>query len=596
MSEALSVRSLDYPFDSTFVIRKKRQLRKLLSAREGLIGKRIAILGGSTTQQVADFLELFLLAEGIRPEFYQSGYNRYWEDALFGSPELDVFCPDVIVVHTTVRNLRSLGLRSGDPHETESWLEADKERFAQMWDALREKFACPIIQNNFERPPYRLLGNQDICDSRGVANYSFEMNRFLYEYARGKSTFLVHDIDGLSAQLGLGRWHDSSSWCAYKNAFSLSLLPDYSYSLSRVLKALFGANKKVIALDLDNTLWSGIVGDDGVDGIEMGPDTPMGEKHRELQAYLRNLRTTGVVLAVDSKNEESVALDGLSHADCLLPPEMFAGIKANWMPKSANLEELALDLNVGTDSFVFVDDNPAEREIVRQQLDAVTCVPFDDIGQVPALLDFGGYFESVAYTDDDAKRADMYRQNAQRKSLERAAGGYGEYLESLQMKCRNVGFDERYIARIAQLTNKTNQFNLTTERMTEDDIRALAADGEHVCIALTLSDRFGDNGLVSVLIGSVDGSTLVIDLWLMSCRVFKRELEHVAYNCLIEEAASRGVTRIVGHYYPTKRNVIVRDFYKSIGFTLVDEDGAGNSEWIQDASAFKVLPSHIERI
>ncbi len=578
---------LSYPFDSALLVRKRGPIQKALEAQDKeFLEKRIAILGGSTTQQVASFLELFLLSEGIRPVFYQSSYARFWEDAVFGNPELDEFNPDLVFVHTTIRNAKIFELRDVEGFDQGKLIEEDIARFNQFWEALTTKFSCPIIQNNFERPPYRLLGNQDICDARGLGYYARALNSALYDFVSGHDTFFIHDIEGLAADLGMLNWHDSEDWCMYKNAFAAAFLPDYAYSVSRIIKALYGKNKKAVILDLDNTLWHGVVGDDGVDGILMGTENATGEQHRELQIYLRNLTTLGTILAVNSKNEMENAVAGLEHPDSVLPPEKFASIKANWNPKSVNMEELADDLNLGIDSFLFVDDNPAEREIISQQIPEVECVPFDNVGQVAARIDRGGYFEVTSYTEDDAKRAEMYRQNAQRKSAERSFADYDSYLASLEMVADDVDFADEYMARIAQLTNKTNQFNLTTRRFTEDDMKGFREDGSHVCLATKLADKFGDNGLVSIVVGEEQGNTLEVILWLMSCRVMKRGLEDHMLNRLVAAAADRGLEKVVGRYLPTAKNKMVKDLYKDYGFTLVEEDAEGNAIWELKVSDF----------
>ena len=588
-------RMLAYPFDSAAVVRKRGPIQKALAAQDvEFLDKRIAILGGSTTQQVASFLELFLLAEGIRPTFYQSSYARFWEDGVFGNPELDEFEPDVVIVHTTVRNAKIFEMRDTEGFDPAALIDDDLARFTQFWEAVTAKFNCPIIQNNFERPPYRLLGSQDVCDPRGLAYHARRLNEALYAFAADHDTFFVHDIEGLAADLGMLNWHDSEDWCMYKNAFAAALLPDYAYSLSRIVKALYGKNKKAVILDLDNTLWHGVVGDDGVDGILMGTENATGEQHRELQTYLRNLTTLGAILAVNSKNEMENAVAGLEHPDSILPPDKFASIKANWNPKSANMEELADDLNLGIDSFVFVDDNPAEREIINQQIPSVECVPFDNVGQVPARMDRGGYFEVTSYTEDDAKRAEMYRQNAQRKSAERNFVDYDAYLASLDMVADDVDFADEYMARIAQLTNKTNQFNLTTRRFTEDDMRGFRDDGAHVCLATKLADKFGDNGLVSIVVGEEQGNALDVTLWLMSCRVMKRGLEDHMLNRLFAAAEQRGLEKVVGHYLPTAKNKMVKDLYRDYGFALVDEDADGNTSWELSVADFVKRPTQIK--
>lgn len=589
------VKALSFPFDSAYILRKQNRMKKtLLDSGQSFLEKRIAVLGGSTTEEAVKTIELFLLAEGIKPTFYQSEYNHFWEDAVFGNEDLDSFSPDLVIVHTSVRNLRISDLESVNENIQKDMLEEDIRKFRNAWESLANRFECPIILNNFERPVCRIFGNQDVCDPRGASYYAQRMNQELYEFCRSHESFYVHDIEGLSSRLGLWNWHDEDSWALYKNAFAISLIPDYSYSITRVVKSIFGKNKKALALDLDNTLWGGVIGDDGVEGVSMGPETAVGEKHRALQRYLLLLNSMGIILTVNSKNEYENALEGLRHDDCLLREDKFASIKANWLPKGVNMKELAADLNLGIDSFVFVDDNKAERENVSQYVPEVTCLQFEDVGSVSRLIDAAGYFEPISLTEDDKNRSEMYRQNAQRKSFERSFGSYDEYLSSLLMVSEQVGFDARYIPRIAQLTNKTNQFNLTTRRYTEDDISSFAQDPDRICLAFKLSDKFGDNGLVSVVMGVEQNDEIIVDLWLMSCRVLGRGLERFALNALADAAAERGMRGIRGFYFPTKKNKLVQNMYGDLGFSLVSEED-GSSEWFLDLNGFRPLDTKIEK-
>ena len=367
-----------YPLDTAQLLRKKRRIRReLLAQLPNPLHKNIAILGGSTTNEVADQLGLFLLRYGIEAAFYQSEYGRYWQDAMFGTPELDAFAPDVIYIHTNWRNIETFPTTASTPAEIEEMLEAEYNRFAAMWQALADKFHCPIIQNNFDRPNYRLLGNRDVWDPHGRTNFLARLNQKFYAYAASHENFFINDIDYLSADYGLTAWGDAFYWHMYKYAMCLDAIPSLANSLANIIKSIYGRNKKVLALDLDNTLWGGVVGDDGVDGIAVGPEVPEGQVYAEFQSYCKALKSIGVVLAVDSKNDEENALAGLNHPDGVLRPDDFVAIKANWDPKDRNLQAIAEELNLGVDSFVFADDNPAERAIVAAQLPGVETPALD---------------------------------------------------------------------------------------------------------------------------------------------------------------------------------------------------------------------------
>lgn len=568
---------LSWPFDPAVINRKRKKLRReLLEEERTWTDVRIAILGGSTTNDIEDFAELFLLAEGIRPTFYSSEYGKYWEDGMFGTPELDEFGPQIVYIHTSSRNISCWpdGIVTADA--AKEMLEQQYAHFESLWDKLADKFGCPIIQNNFERPLYRLLGNQDVSTESGNTNFVHELNGRLYRYAQSHKDFFVHDIDFLAADYGLSKWHDGQSWNLYKTAMALAAEPAFAYNLTRIIKSIYGKNKKALALDLDNTMWGGVVGDDGVENLEIGSETAEGMGYQNFQTYLSKLKKFGTLLTVDSKNEEENALAGLNHQDGVLRPDDFIVIKANWMPKDVNLSETADEIGIGIDSFVFVDDNPAEREIVRGQHPSVCTPPFNSPDECLEVLDHAAFFEITSMTDDDKKRNEMYQANVSRKKQEQKFENYEDYLLSLDMEATITDFEPVHIARIAQLTNKTNQFNLTTKRISEADMMHIAEDNGYIRLSGRLKDKFGDNGLVSVVLGRINGSSLDLELWLMSCRVLKRDMEFAMFDALIDECEKRGIEKIHGYYYPTAKNGMVRDFYGSLGFTKTEENEKGS--------------------
>ena len=408
---------------------------------------------------------------------------------------------------------------------------------------------------------------------------------------------LIHfynDIDYLSADYGLTAWGDAFFWHMYKYAICLDAIPSLANSVANIIKSLYGRNKKALVLDLDNTLWGGIVGDDGVDGLAIGPEVPEGQVYAEFQSYCKALKSIGVILAVDSKNDEANALAGLNHPDGVLRPDDFVAIKANWDPKDLNLKAIASELNLGADSFVFADDNPAERAIVAAQVPGVAVPALDGAENYIKTLDHGGYFEVTALSKEDLKKTELYHQNAERAKAQAAFADYGQYLDSLEMTATIKGFEPLYIQRIAQLTNKSNQFNLTTLRCSEDDIRAMAGDKNDLCLCGKLVDKFGDNGIVTVVAGRQQGDVLDLTLWLMSCRVLKRGMEDAMMDTVVAEAAARGVKTIVGHYYPTAKNAMVREFYAQYDFAKTAEDADGNTEWTLDIAAYTPKHPHMK--
>lgn len=572
--------SISYPLDSGFLIKNKRKLKKQYLA-DGVkrIKKKAAFLCGSTANDIADMCELFLLDNGIEPEFYCSEYNQYWQDAVFGNPELDAFNPDIIYIYTTTRNIEKYFPAPADTKEKcESLLEEAKEHYRVMWEKLDEKFRCPIIQNNFEYPRYRLMGNRDAFDYRGGVNLVNRMNAYIASYAAGRESFYINDASYISACFGLDRWSDQSAWYMYKYAMAIDAIPEFAFNLANIIKSVFGKNKKALALDLDNTLWGGVVGDDGVENLQLGEETAEAQAYLDFQKYLKKVKDTGIMLTVDSKNDYENAITGLNHKDSVLKPEDFIVIKANWEPKNINLTNIAAELNIGVDSMVFVDDNPAERHIVTSTL-PVSAPEMESAENYIRLLDRNGFFESTSFSDEDLKRNEMYKANIQREREIQSFGSYEDYLYSLEMKAEIQGFIPVYIQRIAQLTNKSNQFNVTTRRYTASEIEEIASDGNYITLYGKLTDRFGDNGVVSVVIGHKNERILCIDLWIMSCRVLKRDMEFAMLDALAKAAKEQGIEEIRGYYYPTAKNSMVRELFGTLGFERISLDAEGNSEW-----------------
>ena len=583
------MKELNYPFDSGYIIKKKKSLkRQLLEAAQTsgqkFVEKKIAVLGGSTTHDIMAVLELFLLNIGIRPSFYECEYAQYWEDVMFDNPELVEFAPDIIYIHTSNRNIRNYPAIGMSKEDSDSLLNAEFAHFTQLWEKIESKYHCPIIQNNFEFPFYRLMGNYEATHFGGRVLFINMLNDKFAEYARSHKDFYIQDIQYLSACFGLDRWSDPHYWHMYKYALSMEAIPTLAYNLSNIIKSLLGKNKKVLTLDLDNTLWGGIVGDDGVENLEIGPETSMGQVYAEFQDYVKRHKDIGVILTVDSKNDHENAIAGLEHPDGVLRPDDFVMIKANWDPKSKNLVDTASALNLLPESFVFVDDNPAEREIISAQVPGAATPDIGTVEEYIRVIDHAGYFEVTNLSADDAKRNEMYKANAARAEAEASFADYGEYLDSLEMTAVIAPFEPIYMDRITQLTNKSNQFNLTTRRYTRPEIEEVAAGEDYIELYGKLVDKFGDNGVVSVVIGHKDSEALDIDLWIMSCRVLKRDMEFAMMDELVAKAQAAGLKKLRGHYYPTAKNNMVREFYGLMGFDKLSEDAEGNSEWEFDIS------------
>ena len=545
-----------------------RELRQAGGSRE----LRIAVLGGNTTVEVVQLLELLLLANGFNPIFYESGYGRFYEEAVQDPAALVEFRPQLVYIQTSYRDVLTFPPVAATEQQHQEQVQREFGRFKEIWTSLGTQLGCQVIQNNFELPPYTLLGNLDAVASGGRSRFLLDLNTAFAAEARTNSRLLIQDLHGISSRLGLNNWFDWNRWFSYKILYTPEGNLAVARSLNAIIKAIYGKSRKVLALDLDNTLWGGVIGDDGLEKIQIGRETPVAEAFTAFQEYCLLQRDRGILLAVCSKNDEGVARSGFTHPDSVLKPEHFAAFKANWEPKHESLIQIAKELDLGVDSFVFVDDNPAERAIVEAQAPGVA-VP--DVGAEVAafisVLDAGRYFEPAALSQEDVARAAMYASRKEQAALQSKYANYGEYLNSLEMIAEIDAFRPVYLDRIAQLTNKTNQFNLTTRRYNAADLEAFAVSSEYITLYGRLRDRFGDNGLVTLIVGRKQDDALHLDLWLMSCRVLKRDMEVAMLDSLVERARLANMSALVGYYIPTSKNGMVADHYKKLGFNLIGE-------------------------
>jgi FkbH-like protein len=577
------------PLDADYLLRKKRALRReMLAGKTGYEEKRIAILGGSTTAELRDMLELFLLNSGIRPVFYESDYNRYFEDLAFEDSPLKNFQPDFIYLHTSNLNITQYPSMKEDADAIQQRIDKELEKFQILWDNAERYYNCPVIQNNFDLPHSRALGNLDCYAIQGRGSFVAELNRRFAEQARLRKNLYLNDIHYLSAWVGLERWHDLSARYAYKYAMSLRAIPHVAHSAFAIINAILGKSKKCLVLDLDNTLWGGVIGDDGVGGIELGAETATAEGYSEFQRYVRDLNGRGIVLAVCSKNDEANAKEGFTHPDSILTVDDFSIFQANWNEKHVNLRRIAETLNVGIDSLVFVDDNPVERALIRAQEPLVTVPEVSgDVTRFIAVLDKSGLFEPVSLSDEDLRRGSLYADNAKRSGSEARFEDYNAFLKSLDMVAEIEPLNELVIERAVQLCNKTNQFNVTTKRVTTAQMNLMITSPDVISIYGRLKDKFGDNGLISVMSGTIRDKALHIDIWLMSCRVLKRGMEGAMLDRMAGLAKARGIACLVGYYRPTAKNKMVSGLFSDMGFKSWSGAPLDGGRWILDLGPYE---------
>jgi FkbH-like protein len=562
------------------ILRKRKALARELGARSGLLEVRIAILGGSTTSEIVEFLELLLLDQDIRPIFYQSEYNRYFEEAVIDPARLIEFKPQIVYLHTSSVNIQEFPPLSASEADHNAHVSTEAGRYVAIWNALEKAIGCVVVQNNFELPSSRILGNLDSVNPAGHTRFVHSLNAEFARYAATRPKLLINDLDSIAATLGLDHFHDPKRWFSYKLISTPAASLEVARSVAAIVTSIYGRARKCLVLDLDNTLWGGVIGDDGVDNIKIGRETAEGEAYTAFQQYCLQLRERGVLLAVCSKNSPEIARQGFEHPESVLKPEHFAAFRVNWEPKHENIKAVASDLNIGLDSLVFLDDNPAEREIVSAQLPMVAVPNLgDDVSNFIRVLQRERYFEPVTLSAEDLGRASQYQSNRSRSEAQSQFASYGEYLDSLEMSAEIAPFRSVYLDRITQLINKTNQFNLTTRRYTLSEVERLSSDPGHITVYGKLKDKFGDNGLVSVIIGRRERDALHIDVWLMSCRVIKRDMELAMFDALVAACREQGIKEIVGSYSPSPKNAMVKDHYQQLGFHRVRESQGGESVW-----------------
>ena len=561
-------------FEELFLLsslRKKAHARKLLPPKLAKEKLRLAVLGGYSLYPLHELIEHLCEVENFPVELWQGDYDNYISEIMDDGSELYSFAPQVIFMLPAERRCTYTGKLTALRELQQAEAQRVVDSVLELARKLNEKTGAEVITTNFRLPALHDLG---AFRARTLgSDWSFRKWANLELGLTAPAYLHVCDWEFLANRLGGVVAHDERSWFESKQPCSPALMVELAREAAHLILSFKRAPKKVLVLDLDNTLWGGVVADDGLEGIELGDTSPRGEAFKAFQKYIATLKQRGVLLAVCSKNDYAKASEPFEkHPDMILKMEDIVCFKANWEPKSENIRAMAPELNLGLDSFVFVDDNPAEIDIVRQFAPEVTTILLgpDPSGYVAQLADCR-LFEPRSITSEDAERTNQYRSDAQRKALEASVTDMASYLESLQMEAVISEFTPVDVPRLSQLINKSNQFNLTTHRRSEAEVVAVMNDPEYVDYSMRLKDRFGDHGLISVVIGKKSGDAMQIDTWLMSCRVLKRQVEEEVLNEIIRLAKDRGCTRLEGIYLPTPKNEMVRDFYGRMGFTLVSE-------------------------
>ncbi len=525
---------------------------------------KFAIVGSSTTALLAGVLRACCFRDGIQMDFYEGQYGSYQQEIFDDASGLYEFAPDVVAI---LINHRDLHLPPDDGMDS---AEGFIETLRSLWSVLRNRIPCHILQFGVDMPWGGAWGNLEDSLPQGRRRLVRHVNSELSsEMPSGVSFLDVNEVAGLGGQ----PLANPVEWARAKQYPGSRTLPLLANTIASHLRSILGLTSKVLITDLDNTLWGGVIGEDGLSGIEIGPPSPKGEGYLALQNYMKELQSRGILLAVCSKNNlEEAELPFRDHDSMLLKLTDFHAFIANWNDKAANIRAIADELSLGLESFVFLDDNPLERAWVRSQIPQVV-VP--ECGKTPwemmQALQHGKFFENLTVTKEDLGRGISYQVNRAMRTQASPANLEG-FLQSLQMRASQGPVDDQKLPRVTQLINKTNQFNLTTKRYTEEQVAAKADSQDWWCRWFRLVDRFGDHGLIGVLLAQKSGNDWEVDTWLMSCRVLGRQMEEFMWNALADAAREHGCSGIKAEYRPTAKNALVKDLYEKLGFEAFDSD------------------------
>ncbi len=563
-----------------------------------LVPFRLGVLSNSTTDFIVPTLIASAARHGIALECIPSAYGQVVQESLSPASEINRERLDAVLIALDYRGY-PLAASVGNANAAETTTESALGRLQTIRSGIRANSGAICIVQNLAPPVEGLFGSLDKLVPGTLAGMLEELNRAIIHSLAG-SQDLLFDVAALASTVGLADWHSPAQWNLAKLPFSSTYLPLYSEHVARIVAALRGKSRRCLITDLDNTLWGGVIGDDGLEGIQLAQGDATGEAYLSVQKYLLDLRQRGIVLAVSSKNnDETARLPFRKHPEMLLREEHFAVFQANWNDKASNIKAISDELSLGLDAMVLLDDNPAERGLVRNLLPAVGVPELpDDPALYVRTLSAAGYFEAVAFSNEDFKRADFYQDNARRVTLQSQFADVDDYLASLKMVIVFQPFDETGRPRITQLINKSNQFNLTTRRYTEAEVAAAENDPDCFTLQVRLADILGDSGMVSVAICRKRSTNAwEIDTWLMSCRVIGRRVEDLVLQEIVHHAKRAGIRKLVGKYIPTERNQLVIEHYEKLGFQRIEIDANGATTWELDVQSAQVksAPAEVRR-
>jgi FkbH-like protein len=564
--------------------------RNLKIPSEGLPTIRLAVAADSASQLAVQALGGYARELKLHLDIYEADYDQIDMQLLDPSSELYRFRPEFILIWQSAEKVSARFTKLGIA-ERERFADDQQAHSGRLVDAAARQTSAKIIVCSFIDYGDGVFGNFAAKLQSSWLYQIRKLNLRLMDFAREHKDVSVLDLAAIALDYGAGFVRDDRLAITASTVIGVEALPLFAKHVLDIVSAATGRFKKCLVLDLDNTLWGGVIGDDGVDGIEIG-DLGLGMAFSQIQRWAKELKERGVILAVSSKNDAAIARQPFeSHPDMVLRLDDIAVFQANWENKVDNIRHIQSILEIGFDSMVFLDDNPAERLMVKQGLPdlCVPDLPEDPVGWLTYLRRLN-LFETSSFTAEDGARTMQYREEANRREVQHSYANEDEFLAGLAMQGKVEGFSSYNIPRVAQLILRSNQFNLRTVRHSEADVRRLATASDSVPLAFTLGDRFGDYGLISVVILKRIDQALFIDTWIMSCRVLKRGMEDFVLNELVNVARDEKRASLVGEYLPTPKNGLVKEHYPRLGFEAFD------GRWRLDVSAYSARPTHVRKV
>jgi FkbH-like protein len=572
-------------------IKSFNELKKNLKKEHGNRRKvGIALLGDSATQMLVKALKGYGYEAGYQYDIFEADYNQIERQVFDYGSELYASQPDFVIIFQSVQKLQKKFHKT--PADKLAGFAEEQLAFAgTLYQTITAKLKTKVIYCNFPEYSELVYGNFANKIEQSFTWQLRKINTGLMELGRELKNLFICDLMQLQAQYGSAFAFDPKLYVTADMVFSLDFLPVVAKNFTDIIAAISGQFKKCLILDLDNTMWGGIIGDDGIENIHVG-DLGIGKAFTELQRWAKDLQQRGIILAVCSKNTDHIAREPFEkHPEMVLRLDDIAVFVANWENKADNIRHIQSILEIGFDSMVFLDDNPFERNLVRENIADITVPELpEDPAEYVSFLRRMNLFETASFSENDTSRTKQYQVEAQRREYARSFNTEGDFLKNLEMTSEVKPFDAFTTPRVAQLTMRSNQFNLRTIRYTEEDIREISASGQYLTFSFTLEDRFGDHGLISVIILKKQNERdLFIDTWIMSCRVLKRDMENFVLNRLVEAAKAHSFERLVGEYIPTPKNGIVKDHYQDLGFTQEGNYWVLNLEQAEERPAFIIV-------